>query len=239
LPEPGAGITNGVDTEVWNPETDTALTAGYTAKALSGKESCKKALLKEFGLTYDREKPLFVLISRMVEQKGFDLLSEAMEHLMALPIQMLVLGSGQESYQNAAKTWADTWPESFALRIGFNPELSHRMEAGADFFLMPSRFEPCGLNQLYSLRYGTIPIVNRTGGLQDTVTDLRGSSKQGTGYLMNRYSPEALMACVREAISLYHQKSTFRAARQRGMRQDVSWDQTAKDYAELYASLVG
>lgn len=238
LPYPVAGIVNGVDTREWNPETDTALVAGYSAKSLKGKESCKKELLKEFGLTYTREQPLFVMISRMVEQKGFDLLADAIENLMALPIQLIVLGSGQEDYQLAARTWAETWPDHFAAKIGFDPDLSHRIEAGGDFFLMPSRFEPCGLNQLYSLRYGTLPIVNATGGLKDTVSDIRTSPHEGTGYLMNAYTPEALLDCVREAISLYHRKTNFRAARQRGMRRDVSWDHTANAYRDLYADIL-
>lgn len=238
LPHPVAGVVNGVDTRLWDPETDTRLIAGYSANSLRGKESCKKELLREFGLSYERDQPLFVMISRLVEQKGFDLLAETIEPLMSLPVRMIVLGSGQESYQNAAREWAEKWPDRFAAHIGFDADLSHRIEAGGDFFLMPSRFEPCGLNQLYSLRYGTLPIVNATGGLKDTVTDLRSSPREGTGYLMNAYTPEAFLDCVREAVSLYHEKTTLRAARQRGMRKDVSWDPTARAYRELYGEIL-
>jgi len=237
LPRVVTGIVNGVDTSIWDPETDRALPAGYSAKALSGKETCKKELVREFGLTYNKDSPLFVIIGRLVEQKGIELISQAMEGFMALPAQFILLGSGQESYHEAVMGWTERWPEQFAARIGYDPDLSHRMEAGADFFLMPSRFEPCGLNQLYSLRYGTLPIVNPTGGLSDTVSDLRGDGNFGTGFRMNGYTPEALLECIREAISLFHDRKGLRKIRQRCMRQDVSWTRTAKDYLELYRGL--
>jgi len=237
LKNPVTGIVNGVDTNDWNPETDPTLPAQYSAKAFTGKETCKKELLKEFGLGYEKEKPLLVMVSRMVEQKGFDLLGQAVEALMSLPLQMVVLGSGQEQYQSEALSWAERWPEQFAVRIGYDSDLSHRMEAGGDFFLMPSRFEPCGLNQLYSLRYGTVPIVNRTGGLEDTVEDIRQDPDHGTGFLMSTYTPEALIDCVREGLSLFHHKPELRKVRQRGMGQDVSWKKTAADYLDLYRTL--
>jgi starch synthase len=238
LSRPLRGIVNGVDTEVWNPESDPLLPATYSSRSLKGKEACKRSLLKEFHLPYDNSKPLFVMISRMVEQKGFDLLAKAMESLMALPIQIILLGSGQKEYQDLARKWADTWPDRFGLFLGYDSDLSHRIEAGGDFFLMPSRFEPCGLNQLYSLRYGTVPIVNGTGGLLDTVTDLRTSPKNGTGYVMDSYTPESLTDCVSASMQLFSDALLLQKVRQRGMRQDVSWENTAEHYAELYASIL-
>ncbi len=237
LDTPVKGIVNGVNVEQWNPETDPALPANYTAKALSGKEQCKQALLKEFGLSYHKELPLFVLISRLVSQKGVDLISQAMENMMQLPLQFVLLGSGQEEYQNMVLSWQERWPENFSCFIGYDADLSHRIEAGGDFFLMPSVFEPCGLNQLYSLRYGTLPIVNRVGGLVDTVQDLRLDASHGTGFVMSATSPESLLECVREATSLFHDKKRLRTVRQRGMNQDVSWANCAGEYIELYNSL--
>jgi len=232
------GIVNGVDIEAWNPETDHTLKKNYTKKSLVGKEACKKALVEEVGLTYDKEKPLFVLISRLVDQKGITVLAEAIEQLMSQPLQLILLGSGQEIYHDWITSWNDRWPDHFKGIIGYNSDLSHRMEAGGDFFLMPSQFEPCGLNQLYSLRYGTIPIVNRTGGLKDTVKDYRLDEDEGTGLLMKAYTPESLLNCVREAVSLFHHKKQFKKVRQTGMSQDVSWERTAMDYLTLYGELV-
>ncbi len=237
LPVPVVGVVNGVDTEGWNPGTDPALPANYSVASLKGKETCKRALIGEFGLKYERDVPLFVLVGRLVEQKGLDVLANAMERMMNFPLQFLLLGSGQEVYHHLVNDWNQRWPERFRGKIGYNVDLSHRMEAGADFFLMPSAFEPCGLNQLYSLRYGTIPIVNRTGGLVDTVTDLRKDPGHGNGFHMGSYSPEALLECIREAISLFHDKKSLRKYRLHGMKQDVSWSKTAEEYLKLYQSL--
>lgn len=238
LEKPVAGIVNGVDTQEWNPEKDSVIPASFHAKSLTGKETCKKELLKEFGLSYDKNTPVLVMISRMVEQKGFDVIAQAIDSLMSLPLQFIVLGSGQENYQQLAREWAQKWPEKFATHIGYDSDMSHRLEAGGDFFLMPSRFEPCGLNQLYSLRYGTIPVVNRTGGLEDTVEDLRQHPENGTGFLMSTYTPEALIDCLRSGLNLFHDKPELRKVRQRGMKQNVSWEKTADDYRSLYESLL-
>ena len=237
LPHPVVGIVNGVDTEAWNPETDPALPSNYSPKSLGGKEKCKIALLQEFGLTYDKELPLLVLVGRLVDQKGIDVLAKAMERLMALPLQFVLLGSGQEIYHQMIAEWNERWPKRFKGRIGYNIDLSHLIEAGGDFFLMPSLFEPCGLNQLYSLRYGTLPIVSHTGGLADTVVDLRRDPAHGTGFHMRTPEPEALVECIRDAVSLFHDKANLRTFRLRGMKQDVSWSRTAGDYLKLYQTL--
>lgn len=237
LSKPVVGIVNGVDTGVWNPETDPALPKTYSSKSIAGKETCKEELLKEVGLDYDKEIPLFVMISRLVDQKGITVIGEAMERMMSLPMQFVLLGSGQEIYHNWLRDWNRKWPERFKAIIGYKSDLSHRMEAGADFFLMPSQFEPCGLNQLYSLRYGTLPIVNQTGGLQDTVDDYRQNTKTGTGLRMSQYTPESLLECIRDAVSLFHDKKKLRTIRQNGMRHDVSWTRTASLYLDLYREL--
>ncbi len=238
LKAPVVGVVNGVDLAVWNPETDPAIAANYSAHALSGKETCKKALVAEFGMEYQRDLPLFVLISRLVDQKGVDVIAAAMERMMSLPLQFALLGSGLERYQRLVAEWNERWPGKFAGRIGYDIDLSHRIEAGGDFFLMPSAFEPCGLNQLYSLRYGTLPIVNRTGGLVDTVRDLRHDPEHGTGLVMGAYSPEAFLECVQQAVSLFHDRQALRRIRQRAMLQDVSWARTAQAYIDLYYSLL-
>lgn len=238
LAQPVVGIVNGVDTEAWNPETDPLLPATYQRTKLSGKEACKKALLSELGLTYHPELPLFVMISRLVDQKGITLIGQTIETLMSQPLQFILLGSGQERYHQWLRDWNLRWPEKFRGIIGYDSNLSHRMEAGGDFFLMPSEFEPCGLNQLYSLRYGTIPIVNSTGGLKDTVSDCRQDTAKGTGLLMHSYSPEALLNCVQAGISLFHDKAAFRRIRKNGMAQDVTWTRTANAYRDLYRDLM-
>ncbi|MGA0334249.1 MAG: glycogen synthase GlgA [Kiritimatiellia bacterium] len=238
LASPVTGIVNGVDVQAWNPETDPLLKNNYTSASLKNKEQCKKVLLEEVGLEYDRETPLFVMISRLVEQKGIALIAEAVEPLMSLPLQFVLLGSGQEIYQEWIREWNRRWPDKFRGILGYNSGLSHRMEAGADFFVMPSQFEPCGLNQLYSLRYGTVPIVNPTGGLKDTVTDYRLDPDQGTGLCMNAYTPEAFLQCVQEAVSLYHHRTALRKVRTRGMNKDVSWKRTAHQYLDLYRDLL-
>jgi starch synthase len=235
---PVMGVVNGVDLQAWNPETDTALSENYTANALSGKETCKKKLVAEFGLEYDKDVPLFVLISRLVDQKGVDVIAAAMERMMSLPLQFVLLGSGQEQYHRRVAEWNQRWPKRFAGKIGYDVDLSHRIEAGGDFFLMPSAFEPCGLNQLYSLRYGTVPVVNRVGGLVDTVRDIRHDPENGTGFVMSAYSAEGLLECIQQAVSLFHDKKTLRRIRQHGMRQDVSWEQTATAYLNLYRDML-
>jgi starch synthase len=238
LPDPVVGIVNGVDTEAWNPETDPVIPKTYSRNKLADKESCKKALLEELGLSYNKDLPLFVMISRLVDQKGITVIGEAIETLMSQPLQFALLGSGQAIYHQWLKEWTGRWPDKFKGVIGYNSDLSHRMEAGGDFFLMPSEFEPCGLNQLYSLRYGTIPIVNRTGGLKDTVIDYRQDADNGTGLLMHAYTPEALINCVQAGISLFHHKSEFRKVRKTGMAQDVTWTRTANGYLDLYRDLL-
>jgi starch synthase len=235
LEHPVVGIVNGVDTDMWNPETDPHLPAPYSKKSLKGKGTGKQELLKELGFAETKaDLPLFVMITRLVEQKGMELLKQAMEPFLSLPVQIALLGTGQQEYHDWIKQLQLECPDRFKAILKYDVGLSHRLEAAGDFFLMPSRFEPCGLNQMYSLRYGTLPIVNPTGGLKDTVTDLRTHPKQGTGFHMRSYTAESLMECVRDAVSLYHQKAELRKIRQRAMSVDVSWSRTAGEYLRLY-----
>lgn len=237
LEPPVRGIVNGVDYATWNPETNPTLAANYSPRALAGKESCKKAVLQHYGLKYAKDIPVFSMISRMVDQKGFDLIAGAIEQIMELPIQFILLGSGQDIYQDMARKWAERWPDKCAIEIGFNSALSHQIEAGADFFFMPSKFEPCGLNQLYSLKYATIPIVSNVGGLADTVRDIR-STKDGTGFIMDAYTVENFIECVRAALSLFGDKKQLRETRKMGMKQDYSWNRAGEEYLALYEDLL-
>jgi len=235
LDTPVQGIVNGVDTGLWDPETDEFLEASYTRRSLKGKGDCKQKLLKELGFVEKKEDiPLFVMITRLVEQKGLEILKGAIEPFLSLPVRVAILGSGQQEYHDWIKKMNNQFPDTFKGILGYDVGLSHRLEAGGDFFLMPSRFEPCGLNQMYSLRYGTLPIVNPTGGLKDTVTDLRIDPDHGTGFQMRSYTAESLLECVRDASTLYHQKRELRKVRQRAMGIDVSWSKTAGEYLSLY-----
>jgi starch synthase len=230
------GILNGVDYREWNPSRDPHIPAPFRSNALAGKETCKKRLLKEFGLKYDADTPLIGMVSRMTDQKGFDVMDEAMASLMKRNLHLVILGSGEREYQDQALNWASRWPGKVAVKIGFDIALAHRIEAGGDFFLMPSRFEPCGLNQLYSLKYGTIPIVNDTGGLSDSIVDMDRSN--GNGFKMTAYTAKALDVAVKRALDLYQQSDVLKRVRQAAMRQDFSWKNSTKTYLGLYRKLL-
>ncbi len=231
------GILNGIDTARWNPSADAFLPARYAADDLSGKAECKRVLLETSGLPVSREalaRPLIGLVSRLTDQKGFDLLAAAREELMALDATWVVLGSGERRYEELWSALAARHPDRVSVTIGYEDRLEHLIEAGADMFLMPSRFEPCGLNQLNSLRYGTIPIVRATGGLDDTVVDLDSASGQGTGFKFTAYEPAALLAAVGRAIGAYRTRDRWREVQAHAMRQDYSWDVSAREYVKVY-----
>lgn len=232
------GILNGADYEVWNPETDPALVARYSAQDLSGKARCKAALLQTFGLPEDPATPLIGFISRLVDQKGVDLLAGALNSLVGLPLRMVILGSGDPRYEEFLATQGRTYPERIGVRIGFDETLAHQIEAGSDMFLMPSRYEPCGLNQIYSLRYGTIPIVRATGGLRDTVVPFDPATGQGTGFVFEEPRAEALVAAVRAALEVFAERETWQRLIQNAMAQDFSWRRSAERYLDLYRQLV-
>ncbi|HEY6004464.1 MAG TPA: glycogen synthase GlgA [Anaeromyxobacter sp.] len=231
------GILNGIDVTEWDPARDAHLPAHYSSRDLSGKAVCKAALQRELGLPARADVPLLGMISRLADQKGLDLVVAALPDLLARDVQLAVLGSGSHAYEDAFRRAAAGRPDRLAARIGFDEPLAHRIEAGADAFLMPSRYEPCGLNQMYSLRYGTLPVVRAVGGLEDTVEDFDGWMR-GTGFKFREYSPQALLLAVRRALDTYRDRRTWQALVLRGMAQDFSWDRSARSYEALYRALV-
>lgn len=232
------GILNGVDYNIWNPETDKHLPFNYSLNDFSGKQKNKKYLLEHLGLTYNQNVPVIGIVSRLVSQKGFDIFAYIVNQLVELPAQWVILGSGEKKYEDLLRNVADKNPQSFYAYIGFNNELSHLIEAGADIFLMPSHFEPCGLNQIYSLKYGTVPVVRKTGGLADTVHDwnelLEKGLETGTGYSFDEYSGPALLKTVERAIKDFKSKEVWKKIQINGMSKDYSWKKSAEKYDELY-----
>jgi starch synthase len=224
------GILNGVDYAEWSPENDRYIAAPYSADNLSGKLASKLALLEEMGLPLDIGRPLIGIVSRFAEQKGFDLLAEIAAELVEENLAMVVLGSGEARFENLFRSLAGERPDKFALRVGYDQALSHLIEAGSDMFLMPSRYEPCGLSQIYSLRYGTVPIVRATGGLEDTVD-------HDTGFKFGEYAPEALAGAIRAALDAWQDQGPWLARMRRGMAKDYSWNASAEQYQEVYQSL--
>jgi starch synthase len=232
-----SGILNGINTERWDPSRDGWLPAPYSVADLSGKRECKRALLRTTGLPHsdaDLDRPLVGLVSRLTDQKGFDLLAAAARQLMALDVSWVLLGSGEGRYEELWTALAAEHPTKVSATIGYDERLEHWIEAGADLFLMPSRFEPCGLNQLNSLRYGALPVVRATGGLNDTVEDAGLDSGQGTGFKFSAYTPEALLDALRRALELYRNPAIWRKIQENAMRQDYSWDVSAREYVKVY-----
>ncbi len=229
------GILNGVDYAVWSPETDTFIAQKYSASNLEGKQTCKADLLKAFKLPEDNlERSLIGIVSRFADQKGFDLISEVCEELMGENVALVALGTGQGIYEKIFQDLAAKYPERAAVKIGYDNALAHKIEAGADMFLMPSRYEPCGLNQIYSLRYGTVPIVRATGGLDDTVQNFDAATGQGTGFKFEKYNGQALLGCVRTALGVYKEPAAWQAVQANGMAKDFSWKTAAAAYVSLY-----
>lgn len=228
------GILNGIDVKTWNPRTDRVLAARYDAESLEAKERCTEALLEETGLPAAPRRPVFGMISRLVEQKGLDLVRAAADRLFALPARWVFLGSGERAFEEFLEGAARRHPERVAFRRGFDDPLAHRIEAGADFFLMPSRYEPCGLNQMMSMRYGTVPVVRATGGLADTVEPVARRGEEGTGILFEPYTPEALAGAVDQAMALFGDTAAMARVRRNGMARDFSWEGSAGKYIHLY-----
>jgi starch synthase len=224
------GILNGVDYAEWSPDIDPYLNFQYSAQDLSPKRLAKRALLEEVGLPLNETRPLIGIVSRFAGQKGFDLLEEIIPELAEMDFAMTALGSGEAPIETMFRKMAETYPEKFAVQVGYDNGLAHRIEAGADMFLMPSRYEPCGLSQLYGLRYGTVPIVRATGGLEDTVDEL-------TGFKFTEYTPEALLEAIRQALEAWSDRPAWLERMRRGMAKDFSWDAAAVQYQSLYRSL--
>ena len=232
------GILNGVDYDVWNPESDKLIPHNYSSTDLSGKIKNKKHLLEQLDLSFDENVPVIGIISRLVDQKGFDIIAYVLNQLMDLPAEWVILGSGEKKYEEMFRNVSERYPHKVSEYIGFNNELAHLIEAGSDIFLMPSRFEPCGLNQIYSLKYGTVPVVRKTGGLADTVQDwneyLAQGKEIGTGYSFEHYTGQALLQSVERAIHDFHLKDVWKKIQTNGMSKDYSWKKSAEKYVELY-----
>jgi starch synthase len=236
------GILNGIDTSVWHPGADPLIVANYSAVELTGKATCKAWLQERCGLDERPEAPLIGMISRLVDQKGFDLVAEIIEPLLALDVQLVILGTGMPKYHDLFTALAAKHPRSFSLHLAFDERLAHEIEAGADIFLMPSRFEPCGLNQLYSLRYGTIPVVRRVGGLADSIvpaTPETLSKGRATGFAFTRYSADELLKTVRRAVDHFRgDPPGWIRLIQAAMAQDFSWEASAKAYEALFKKML-
>jgi starch synthase len=233
------GILNGIDVALWNPATDPHLPATYTAKNRENKAVCKQALRREFELP-KADSPLLSVIGRMVPQKGFDLIEEAIPELMTLGLQLVILGTGEPATEERFKALRDRYPDKIGLRIGFDEGLAHRIEGGADMLIMPSQYEPCGLSQLYSLRYGTIPIVRKTGGLADTVVPFsqrKPNPDRATGFHIARHTADSLITAVREALPVFQGIDIWDRLVENAMNVDVSWTRSAKAYDRLFRSL--
>ena len=229
------GILNGVDYKEWDPAHDPHLIARYDLNDLHGKRECKKDLLKEFHLPSSLENaPLLGMISRLADQKGFDLLMEILEELFTLDIGFVLLGTGDQKYHDLFTQIAHKYPQKAGIRIAYDDRLAHKIEAGADFFLMPSRYEPCGLNQIYSLKYGTIPIVRATGGLDDTIAHYDPVSKKGNGFKFVRYEAKEFLNTIRGALRIYSQPEHWKQLLRNAMTADFSWKRSAEAYLQLY-----
>jgi starch synthase len=232
------GIVNGVDYSQWNPETDPHILERYSANSLDGKRACKKALLEAMGLPPDAiDRPLIGMVTRLAAQKGADLLIEAGGRLMERNATLAVLGSGEKAIVDFLVGLKVKYPERVGLKIGYDEALAHQVEAGADMFLMPSRYEPCGLNQMYSLKYGTPPIVRATGGLDDTVDPFDPAAGSGTGFKFSEYTAAAMLASIDEALGVYSDRDLWLKLVRNGMAKDFSWDASATKYEALYKAV--
>jgi starch synthase len=233
-----AGITNGVDYSLWNPETDPHIAANFSAADLSGKRECKIDLLRRFGLPEDPKRPVLAIISRLVGQKGYDLIRQLAYPILQTGSVFIALGTGAKEYEDFLQWWHDTAPRQVGIYKGYAGEpLAHQIEAGADMFLMPSLYEPCGLNQMYSMRYGTVPVVRATGGLDDTVQQFNPSAGTGTGFKFGPYEAGALLEKIREALYFYARPEQWQKIQHNGMSVDNSWEAAAKKYLELYQEI--
>jgi starch synthase len=228
------GILNGVDYDEWNPARDRHIAADYDATALAGKRECRRDLLQAFGLPDAGDAPVLGVISRLVYQKGFDVVVNAWYDLLQRPLRMVVLGTGEPEVEAGFRALAARAPDRFAVRFAYDDALAHRIMAGSDLFLMPSRYEPCGLTQMYALRYGTVPIVRATGGLVDTVEPHVPGGSTGTGFRFEAADGTALVWGIDQALQSYGDRAEWQALMQRGMRQDFSWDRSAQAYVGVY-----
>ena len=228
------GIVNGADYDHWSPENDPYIVAPYDKTNLENKAKCKLDLLQEFGLKAKPMTPIIGMISRLADQKGFDILAESINELMKMDLIFILLGTGDQKYQELFINIGDKYPKKTAIRIAFDNALAHKIEAGSDMYLMPSKYEPCGLNQIYSLRYGTIPIVRATGGLDDTITDIHADPRRGNGFKFSEYTSKALISTVKRALGYYAHKEAWAQLVWKAMAIEFSWEKSAREYVKLY-----
>ena len=232
-----SGITNGIDTDCWNPGTDDLIAEKYNRRNVSKKTLNKTYLQKKLGLPVNEKIPMLGMVSRLVEQKGLDIILGSIPKLIKQPLQIVILGSGEKYFENTLKDWSERHPDKFKAVIGYDEQLSHQIEAAADMYLMPSTFEPCGLNQMYSLRYGTLPIVRNVGGLVDTVCDANDetiNNNTANGFMLYENTAEALITAIERAMYTYHDEKLWRQLQLNAMSRDSSWQQSANEYLALY-----
>jgi starch synthase len=232
------GILNGIDVDIWNPEIDKNIPTNYSSESIADKVENRTELLNETGLKATADKPLIGFVARLTEQKGVHLIIENLENWIKDGYPLIILGSGERKYENQLKALAEKYPEKLYVKIGFDEKLAHKIQAGCDLFLMPSYFEPCGLTQLYSLRYGTLPLAFHTGGLIDTIIDLGKYPETGTGFLFESYDAQTLNTHFHEAVALFDDKEKWRAAQLRGMAQDFSWNKPVESFFDLFQNII-
>src|SRR5580658_7125349 len=229
------GILNGVDYDEWSPQTDKFIGAKYSPQDLSGKLQCKHELLHAFGVTNaDSRMPVIGIVSRFAAQKGFDLIAQIMDRLAREEMIIVALGNGDKQYEEMFARMQKQFPQKIAVKIAYDNAVAHKIEAGSDMFLMPSRYEPCGLNQIYSLKYGTVPIVRATGGLDDTIDPWDARTGKGTGFKFSDYTGEALLATIKQALLAYRDPSSWQTLMRNGMSRDFSWGASAREYGKIY-----
>lgn len=228
------GILNGIDDDIWNPEKDDLIPFKFSRDDLTGKQKDKAALLEHCNLQKHPDFPLIGIISRLADQKGFDLIANVLKDIAALDMQMVILGTGDKKYHDLFNKASKKYPDKFSVHLTFNNALAHQIEAGSDCFLMPSRYEPCGLNQMYSMKYGTIPIVRATGGLADTVVDADADPENGTGFTFKKYDAAKMLDAVKRALRHYQDAATWKTLQVRCMSRDFSWKKSARKYVEIY-----
>ncbi len=229
------GILNGVDYDEWSPQTDKFIAMHYSAQDLSGKQLCKRDLLAAFGVTNaDPRFPVIGIVSRFAAQKGFDLISQIMDRLAREDMIVVALGAGDKQYEDLFLRLNKQFPHKIAVKVAYDNAIAHKIEAGSDMFLMPSKYEPCGLNQIYSLKYGTVPIVRATGGLDDTIEPWDARTGRGTGFKFTEYSGEALLLTIKQALQAFRDQSSWQTLMRNGMNKDFSWNASAKEYVRVY-----
>jgi starch synthase len=229
------GIVNGVDYDEWSPQADKFIATKYSPQDLAGKAVCKQDLLTTFGVkNSDPKIPVIGIVSRFAAQKGFDLIAQIMDRLAREEMIMVVLGSGDKVYEEMFARLNKQFPNKIALKVAYDNAIAHKIEAGADMFLMPSRYEPCGLNQIYSLKYGTVPIVRATGGLDDTIEPWDARSGRGTGFKFTEYNGESLLLTIKQALTAFRDQTSWQVLMRNGMNKDFSWNASAREYGKIY-----